>query len=120
MIKPGPLAIGDLTAWLALRRVNEGGVALLDGSYYHYGRAVPHYLNAPLVDLVKAGWLMLAEVDPEVGGMRKVTLTEGGRELYATLCGKRGVSPDPRVNQFLDLADRVECTAAVTQPECDR
>lgn len=98
MIELGSSTVGDLTAWLALRRVNEGGVALLDGSCYHYGRAVPHYLNAPLVELVKTGWLMLAEADPEVGGMRKVTLTEGGRELYATLCGKRGVSPDPPVN----------------------
>lgn len=91
-----PLIAANLTAWLALRRVNEGGVALLDGSYYHHGRPVPHYLNAALTDLIDAGRLTLAEADPDSAGMRKVTLTDVGRKLYATLCGKRGISdPDP-------------------------
>lgn len=85
----------DLTVWLALRRANEGGVALLDGSYYQHGRAVPHYLNAPLTELANAGRLTLTDADPDTAGMQKITLTYDGRELYATLCGKRGVSPDP-------------------------
>lgn len=90
MIERAPLATTDLTVWLALRRANEGGVALLDSSYYQHGRPVPHYLNAPFTDLVDAGRLTLADVDPDAAGMHKVTLTDAGRELYATLCGKRG------------------------------
>lgn len=83
----------DLTVWLALRRANEGGVTLLDGSYYQHGRAVPHYLNASLIDLVDAGRLTLTDADPDTTQIQKITLTDAGRELYATLCGKRGVSP---------------------------
>jgi len=91
-----PLITANLTVWLALRRVTEGGVALLGGSYYQHGRPVPHYLNAPLKDLIDAGRLTLAEADLNSAGMRKVTLTDVGRELYATLCGKRGVSESPK------------------------
>ncbi len=47
-------------AWIALRRVKEGGMALLEGSYYHHGRAVPEYLNAPFTEHVKHGRLALA------------------------------------------------------------
>ncbi|MGH3932434.1 MAG: hypothetical protein ACRDTF_20945 [Pseudonocardiaceae bacterium] len=88
----------DLSMWLALRRVNEGGVALLEGFYYHHGRAVPHYLDSPLTDLVGAGYLTLGEAGPDAAGMRKVTLTGQGRELYAVLCGKRGVCPGSPVS----------------------
>ncbi|MGH4012806.1 MAG: hypothetical protein ACRDSL_02470 [Pseudonocardiaceae bacterium] len=84
------LAGTDLTRWIALRRADEGGVALLEGSYYHHGRAVPHYLNAPFAGLLDGGMLTLA--DPDAAGMRAVTLTEEGRTLYAVLCGKCRVS----------------------------
>ncbi len=81
------LAGNDLTAWIALRRVNEGGVTVVDCSYYHRGRAIPHYLTARFADLVGAGLLKPAAVQ-DATGMRKVSLTEDGRELYAALCGQ--------------------------------
>ncbi|MGH4016607.1 MAG: hypothetical protein ACRDSL_22280, partial [Pseudonocardiaceae bacterium] len=92
-----PLAGTDLTMWIALRRADEGGVALLEGSYYQHGRAVLHYLNAPLTDLIEAGMLTLAEADPDAAGMRAVTLTEDGRKLYAVLCGECPSHPLPRM-----------------------
>lgn len=85
------LAGNDLRRWLALRRVNEGGVTLSGGFYYHHGRAVPHYLDAPLTSLVETGRLALGEAGLDAGGMQQVGFTERGRELYAVLCGKRGV-----------------------------
>ena len=87
------LASGELTLWVALRRVDEGGVGWWEGSYYHHGRAVPEYLNAPFAELVKAGWLVLAQADPDSVGPRRVMLTEHGRALYAVLCGKSDVCP---------------------------
>ncbi len=55
------MASSDLTAWIALWRVNEGGVTALEGWYYHHGRAVPCYLNVPLAELVATGRLRLAK-----------------------------------------------------------
>lgn len=107
MTEQAPLTTTDLTAWLALRRTNEGGVAMLDGSYYHHGRAVPHYLNASFTDLVDAGQVALTEADPDAAGMQRARLTDDGRELYATLCGKRGVHPDPRTSTWPGSVDRV-------------
>ncbi|MGQ0775133.1 MAG: hypothetical protein ACT4NY_12060 [Pseudonocardiales bacterium] len=68
-------------------------MALLEECYYHHGRAVPHYLNAPLAKLVETERLALVEAGPDTVGIREVTLTDQGRELYAVLCGKRGVCP---------------------------
>lgn len=92
-----PLVSGDLMAWLALRRVHEGGVTLLEDSYYHHGHALPHYLNAPLTELLNAEQLVLAEADPHTAGMQQVRFTQEGQDLYAVLCGKRGVRLDPSV-----------------------
>ena len=91
----------DLMAWLALRRVNEGGVTLLEGSYYHHDRPVPHYLNAPLTALVETGQIRLAESNLHGRGMQQVMFTENGREWYEVLCGKRGVSSDSPIDAFL-------------------
>ena len=105
-IEWAPLARMDLTAWIALRRVNEGGVALLEGSYYHHGRPVPEYLNAPFTELIGARYLMLADADPGAEIMQQVRFTQEGRQLYAELCGKRGVSPDPPVCVCPGTADQ--------------
>lgn len=101
-----PLVSSDLTAWIALRRVNEGGVTLLDESYYHYGRPVPEYLNAPFAELVEAGRLTVAKADPDTAGMQRIRFMQEGRDLYAVLCGKRGVCPDPPVHSCPDTADQ--------------
>lgn len=97
-VVPAVLEMGELAAWIALRRVNEGGVAMLDGAFYHHGRAVPCYLNTPLAELVKTGWLSLTEAEPNAAGMRQVMFTENGREWYEVLCGKRGVSSDSPID----------------------
>lgn len=82
-------------------------MALLDGWYYHHGRAVPSYLNTPLAELVETDRLRLAEVDPDEAGMRQVMFTESGREWYEVLCGKRGVSSDSSLIACLDVAGQV-------------
>jgi len=101
------LESGELMAWIALRRVNEGGVALLDGAFYHHGRAVPCYLNAPLTELVETDRLRLVDADPDTAEMRQVMFTENGHEWYEVLCGKRGVSSDSPINAFLGAAGQV-------------
>lgn len=80
----------DLTAWLALRRVDRGGVTFLNGAFYQEGRPVPEYLNRTFADLVEEKRLSLDEVHPT--GMRQVMFAEEGRELYAQLCGQRNGS----------------------------
>ncbi|MGH3913476.1 MAG: hypothetical protein ACRDTC_08705 [Pseudonocardiaceae bacterium] len=100
-----PLQGGDLTVWVVLRRVNEGGMALLDGAFYHHSRVVPCYLNTPLVELVEAGRLRLANSDGT--GMQEVIFTGRGHESYEVLCGKRGVSSDSTVSTCPDMAGQV-------------
>ena len=101
------LKSGELMAWIALRRVNEGGMALLEGAFYHHGCAVPCYLNAPLAELVETGQLRLAEVDTGAAEMRQVMFTENGREWYEVLCGSVVSLPTPRSTHF--LAPPIRC-----------
>ncbi|MGH3915679.1 MAG: hypothetical protein ACRDTC_20065 [Pseudonocardiaceae bacterium] len=82
-------------------------MALLDGDFYHRGRAVPCYLNTPLAELIETGRLRLDEADLNSAGMRQVMFTENGRKWYEVLCGKRGVSSDSRIDAFLGATGQV-------------
>lgn len=85
-----PLVVGDLMLRLALRRVNQGGVAWLEGRYYDYGRPLLAYMNAPLNACVGAAHVALGETDLNAAGMRRAVLTHSGRELYGALDQRHG------------------------------
>lgn len=82
---PGRLAGPELYAWLALRRVDTGRIARLDGRYYDWGRRVPCFLLDVFDELVEAGLLTLAEPDPYSGGLSRAALTREGRARFAAL-----------------------------------
>ncbi|MGQ0774137.1 MAG: hypothetical protein ACT4NY_06935 [Pseudonocardiales bacterium] len=83
--RPGRLAGPELFAWLALRRVDRGGIARLDGRYYDRGRRVPCFLLDVFDELVEADLLTLAEPDPYSGGLSRAALTCEGRARFAAL-----------------------------------
>lgn len=73
-----------LAAWLALRRVERGGVVFddLTGWFFDGGRRVPAYLGAAFAELVDRGYLC-----PRPGG--SVEATESGHARYTALCAAR-------------------------------
>lgn len=85
-----PLVGGDVTLWLALRRVNQGGVARLEGRYYDHGRPLLVFMNACLNACVESAHVALGEADFNSAGMRRAVLTHSGRDLYAALDERYG------------------------------
>jgi len=83
----------ELLDWLALRRVNEGGVARHGSEYVHWGRKVPCYLPEVFGRLVETELTDLLEVNCE--GLRRMVLTSRGRDHYQRLSSKRGLPVDP-------------------------
>ncbi|MGQ0772816.1 MAG: hypothetical protein ACT4NY_00085 [Pseudonocardiales bacterium] len=83
-LKCDPLTDEELDTFVALRRVGGpgGGVAELDGRYYHHGRPIVPWLENPLTALVEAKLIMLSDPDPESGGLRRATLTAAGEARY--------------------------------------
>lgn len=96
-LKREPLTDDELDTFVALRRVGGpgGGVAELNGHYYHHGRPMVPWLEGPLSSMVDAGLLTLADPDPESWGLRRATLTATGQVQYEVLCDKQGVPPSP-------------------------
>ena len=92
-LKREPLTDEELTTFVALRRVGEpgGGVAEVDGHYYHHGRPMVPWLEGPLTTLAEANLITLADPDPETCGLRRVTLTAAGQARYDALCDKQGL-----------------------------
>ncbi|MGH3904310.1 MAG: hypothetical protein ACRDTE_08985 [Pseudonocardiaceae bacterium] len=78
----------DVTEWLALLRVHEGGVTKLDGNYLNHGRPVADYLAATLDQLIRAELLALARPDP--AGAQQVCVTHSGQIRYAELNSNGG------------------------------
>ncbi|MGH3884066.1 MAG: hypothetical protein ACRDRY_08300 [Pseudonocardiaceae bacterium] len=75
-----------MAGWIALRRAHQGGVAKLTGHWLDSGRRVPSYVADALDALTRAGLLVLADADPESGGLRRVTVTDTGCARYVELC----------------------------------
>jgi hypothetical protein len=81
------LSGADLYDWIALRRVNDGGVAKMGDRWFDGGRPVPGYVADALTALRDKRLLVLAEVD--VWCMQRAALTDAGTVRYKRLCEKR-------------------------------
>lgn len=79
-----PLAGADLYDWMALRRVNGGGVTQVGACWLESGHRVPGYLADALTGLLAGGLVTLAGRDPY--GLRRSTLTGSGAARYDRLC----------------------------------
>lgn len=77
----------DLDTLGALRRVGEleCPVTEVDGRYFYQGHPVVPWLQRPLVTLVAAGLVTLADPDPAGFRARRATLTEAGHIRYEQL-----------------------------------
>jgi hypothetical protein len=77
--RPKPVTVRptgpELFAWLALRRVHNGGVIQFEGHYYDAGRRVTCFLPDVFDQLIGSGLIALAEPDPEWPGQRRASLT---------------------------------------------
>ncbi len=70
---------------IAMRRVSRGSVAKLSGHWLDGGRPVSCFLPDALVSLIEAGFVALADPDPDNAGQRRAVLTDAGAVRYAAL-----------------------------------
>ncbi len=84
----------ELLDWIALRRVHEGGVTVLDFGYVRWGRKVPCYLPEIFDRLSDAELISSLDVDFSTES-RRVVLMPRGLDRYQELTAKRGTSVDP-------------------------
>ena len=84
----GPVSDPGLSEWLALRRVQEGGVAKSAGVYFDHGRPAPGDLTEVFDRLTWTGLVTVAEGDP-IWSVRRLSLTDTGHARYAVLCEQR-------------------------------
>ncbi len=74
-------------AWIALRRVNGGGIARAAGCWFDSGRRVPGYVAETLAALCEAELVTLADLDGMT--MARAALTAAGADRFAQLCQQR-------------------------------
>lgn len=93
-LKRPPLTDEELTTLVALQRIGvpAGGVAELNGRYYHHGRPMVPWLEDPLTALAEAGLITLADPDPQSCGLRRATLTAAGQARYEVLRDKQSIT----------------------------
>ena len=75
----------DLYHWIAMRRVLDGEVTKLKGSWRHHGHLVPGYVTDALDELLTGGLVTLAEPHPMVDGVALVALTTAGIARFEQL-----------------------------------
>lgn len=81
------LAGADLYAWIALRRVSNGGIARSGGCWFDSGRRVPGYVADALATLCAAGLVTLTDADSMT--MARAALTATGSGRFTQLCQQR-------------------------------
>ncbi|MGH3940143.1 MAG: hypothetical protein ACRDTG_16220 [Pseudonocardiaceae bacterium] len=74
----------DLYPWLALRRVNNGGMAKSAGAYFDHGRPTPAHLAEVFDQLLWTGFVTVAEGDT-LWALRRMSLTDTGKARYVVL-----------------------------------
>lgn len=92
------LSEADHAIWLALRRVDSGGVAIHEGRYYDRGGPLGRLLTDVLEGLRKQGMVELTDPSPQ-DGLARATLTAAGTDRYAAMCERQEVgarAPMPR------------------------
>ena len=83
------LSGADLYDWIALRRVNDGGVARVDEWWLDWGRRVPGYVTDALAELYRRELVVLGDPDLAAGCMARAALTDSGSARYVALCQVR-------------------------------
>lgn len=86
-------ATPDTPEWLALRRVQRGGITRIGGSYLDRGSAVADYLGIALDQLTGIGLVLFGE--PEPTGRQRAALTPAGHARLADLNTRRRGGPEP-------------------------
>ena len=76
-----PLTGTDLYDWMALRRVNAGGIARMGDHWFDHGRQIPDYVADSLAALCDSSAVTLAE--PDGSGMRRAALTNTGKHRFS-------------------------------------
>lgn len=76
----------DLYHWIAMRRVLDGEVTQLNGSWRHHGHLVPGYVTDALDELLMGGLVTLADPHPMVDGRALAVLTNSGIARFEQLC----------------------------------
>ncbi|MGH3933275.1 MAG: hypothetical protein ACRDTF_25240 [Pseudonocardiaceae bacterium] len=74
----------DLYPWMALRRVDGGGMARAAGAYFDFGRPTPGHLTGVFDQLIWAGLVAVAAGDA-LWELRRMSLTDTGKARYAVL-----------------------------------
>jgi hypothetical protein len=98
-----PLTGTDLYDWMALRRVNAGGIARMGDHWFDHGRQIPDYVADSLAALCDSSAVTLAE--PDGWGMRRAALTNAGRGRFQQLCRQRQtVQPLPALGSVAAVA----------------
>ncbi|MEO7195966.1 MAG: hypothetical protein ABIZ05_14320 [Pseudonocardiaceae bacterium] len=96
-----PLAGAEVYEWVALRRVRCGGVTRVGDRWLDSGHQMPDYVAGALAGLLVGGLVML--VDPDLGAVARVALTNAGADRYEGLCQQVLLLPGA---QFIDLCRR--------------
>jgi hypothetical protein len=76
----------DLYHWIAMRRVLDGEVTKLNGSWRHHGHLVPGYVTDALDELLMGGLVTLADPHPMVDGRALAMFTNSGIARFEQLC----------------------------------
>ena len=79
----------ELLDWIALKRVRQGGVAVLGSHYLDHGRRVPCFLPEAFRRLADAGLTELLDSSLP-GGLHRVVITLGGQSRYQELSAVAG------------------------------
>lgn len=88
--RAAPLTGADLYDWIALRRVNDGGIAKAGDRWFDSGLRVPGYVTDTLTALCTNRLVVLADGDDwDMWSMRRATLTAAGTTRYQQLCQQR-------------------------------
>lgn len=89
----------ELSEWMALCRVADGGMAKAAGMYFDQGRPVPGHLIEVFDRLMWDGLLSVADGDP-IWGVRQISLSEAGQARYLALCHQQ---PQPTKHRELEV-----------------
>jgi hypothetical protein len=98
-----PLAGAEISEWVALRRVNGGGVAQVGYRWVESGHRLPGHLAVALRGLLAGGLIRLADPDLTRGIIRRAVLTHAGTDRYERLCQRALQMP---AAQFITLCRR--------------
>lgn len=81
-----PLTGINLPHWIAMRRVLDGEVTKLNGSWRHHGHLVPGYVTDALDESLMGGLVTLADPHLMLDGEALAVSTNSGIARFEQLC----------------------------------